>query len=66
MERSIATYCAAIKAGRSAVKALSERLAAERITGLLSMQILVVAVVVAVVEGVEEEGHVMTLHTNAF
>ena len=47
-----------IKAGRSAVKALSERLAAGRITGLLSMQILVVAMV----EGVEEEGHVVMLH----
>ena len=50
VERSIATDCAAIRAGRSAVKALSERLAAGQITGLLSMQILMVAVVVAVIE----------------
>ena len=42
VERSIATDCA--------VRALSERLAAGQITGLLSMQILMVAVVVAVIE----------------
>ena len=47
VERSIATDCAAIKAGRSAAKGLSERLAAGQITGLLSMQILMVAVIEA-------------------